>query len=201
MWSGMYDAVICTSYNISGKLFFKPALPEKPAGTEGGSESEIAGSLVQDFWTAIKYGGVPEFLGRFRNRGHRLIARWGEEILLKTSGNQKTWSSISGWEQWQWQRALESCQKWKPQTSLTGHVISWNLGPLHLSAALPYIAQTMQKGAAVVLLQEVLIRKGTTVKVRRELRQTFPKYECYITAGRHVDVGNDENDRTLAEDE
>ena len=29
-------------------------------------------------------------------------------------------------------------------------------------------------GAAVVLLQEVLIHKGTTVKVRRELRQMFP---------------------------
>jgi len=38
------------------------------------------------------------------------------------------------------------------------NVISWNLGPLHLSAALPYIAQTIQKRAAVVLLQEVLIR-------------------------------------------
>jgi len=36
----------------------------------------------------------------------------------------------------------------------------WNLGPLHLSAALPYIAQTMQKGTAVVLLQEILIRKA-----------------------------------------
>jgi len=47
-----------------------------------------------------------------------------------------------------------------------GNMISWNLGPLHLSVVLPYIAQTMQKGAAVVLLQEVLIRKGTTVKVR-----------------------------------
>jgi len=41
----------------------------------GGSGSEIAGSLVQDFWTAIEYGGVPEFLGRLRSRGHRLIAR------------------------------------------------------------------------------------------------------------------------------
>jgi len=105
-----------------------------------------------------------------------------------------------GWEQWQWQQALESCQKWKSQTSLTGNVISWNLGPLHLSAALPYIAQTMQKGAVVVLLQEVLIRKGRTVKVRRELRQMFPKYECSIAAGSHVDVGNDENDRTLTEE-
>jgi len=69
-------------------------------------------------------------------------------------------------------------------------MISWNLGPLHLSAALPYIAQTMQKGAAVVLLQEVLIRKGTTVKVRRELRKMFPMYECYIAAGSHVERDN-----------
>ena len=119
----------------------------------------------------LEYGGVPEFLGRLRNRGHRLIARWGEEILLETSGDQKTWRSISGLEQWQWRRALESCQKWKPQTSITGNMISWNLGPLHLSVALPYIEQTIQKGAAVVLLQEELTRKGTTVKVRRELRR------------------------------
>jgi len=28
----------------------------------------------------------------------------------------------------------------------------------------------------------------------------FPKYECYIAAGSHVNVGNNENDRTLAEE-
>ena len=60
--------------------------------------------------------------------------------------------------------------------------------------------QTMQKGAAVVLLQEVLIRKGTTVNVRRELRQMFLLYKCYIAAESHVDIGNDENDRTLFEE-
>ena len=107
------------------------------------------------------------------------------------------WSSISGWQQWQWQRALESCQKCKLQTSLTGNVFSWNLEPVHLSAALPYIAQTMQKEATVVLLHEAVIRKETTVRVRRDLRQIFPKYECYIAVGSHVDVGNDPNDRTL----
>ena len=58
----------------------------------------------------------------------------------------------------------------------------------------------MQKGAAVVLLQEELILKATTVKVRRELRQMFAMYKCYIAAGSHVDVGNDENDRTLVEE-
>ena len=196
----VHDTVICTSYTSLGKHFFKPALPEQPEGKVGGTESAIAGSLVRDFWTAIEYGEVSEFLGMLRNRGHRLIARWGEEILLGFSANQRTWNPISGWELWQWQQARKSCQKWKPQTSLTGNVISWNLGPLHLSTALPYIAQTMQKEAAVVLLQEVLIRKGTTVKVRRELRQMFPKYKCYIAAGSHVDVGNDENDRTLTEE-
>jgi len=58
----------------------------------------------------------------------------------------------------------------------------------------------MQKAASVVLLQEALLRKGTTVRVKQELRQMFPKYECYITAGSHVDVGNDENERTLTEE-
>ena len=57
----------------------------------------------------------------------------------------------------------------------------------------------MQKEATVVLLHEVVIRKETTVRVRRDLRQIFPKYECYIAVGSHVDVGNDESDRTLTE--
>jgi len=57
----------------------------------------------------------------------------------------------------------------------------------------------MQKGSAAVLLQEILIRKETIFKVRRELRQMFPKYrdECYIAAGSHMDVGNDDNDRMM----
>jgi len=58
----------------------------------------------------------------------------------------------------------------------------------------------MHKGAAVVLLQEVLIHKGTTFKVRRELIQMFPVYECYIAAGSHVDIGNDKNNRTLVQE-
>jgi len=68
-----HNTVKCTSYISSGKHFFKPALPEKPAVTVEGSESEIARSLVRDFWTAIEYGRVPELLVRLRNRGHRLI--------------------------------------------------------------------------------------------------------------------------------
>jgi len=62
----VHDTVICTSYIGSRKHFFKPALPEKPAGTVGGSESEISGSLVRDFWTAIEYGECQNY-SRLRN--------------------------------------------------------------------------------------------------------------------------------------
>jgi len=43
---------------------------------------------------------MPDFLIRLRNRGHRLIARWIEEIPLIASSKQRVWSSISVWEQW-----------------------------------------------------------------------------------------------------
>ena len=43
--------------------------------------------------------------------------------------------------------------------SATGNlnVISWNLGPLGIHAAQPYIAQTMRKKAAIVMLQKIRI--------------------------------------------
>jgi len=90
----VHDTVIHTCYVISGKLSFKPALSEKLTGTMGGGELEIAGSLVRDFWAAIEYGRVPEFLSRLRYRGHRLLSRWGEEISLEASGKQRMWSLI-----------------------------------------------------------------------------------------------------------
>jgi len=50
----------------------------------------------QDHWCeifgqlpAVKYGGIPEFLGRLKARGHALMAKWGQEILLEKNGKQK----------------------------------------------------------------------------------------------------------------
>jgi len=34
-----------------------------------------SGSLVRDFLSAVEYGGIPEFLGRLKARGHALIAK------------------------------------------------------------------------------------------------------------------------------
>jgi len=61
---------------------------------------------------------------------------------------------------------LELCQRWQPQTSATGDVISWNLGPLGIHAAQPYIAQAMRKKAAIVMLQEIWIPRGSKFRVQ-----------------------------------
>jgi len=34
-----------------------------------------SGSLVRDFWSAVEYSGIPEFLGRLKARGHALMAK------------------------------------------------------------------------------------------------------------------------------
>ena len=47
-----------------------------------------SGSLVRDSWSAVEYGGIPEFLGRLKARGHALMAKWVQDILL--GKNKKT---------------------------------------------------------------------------------------------------------------
>jgi len=89
------------------------------------------------FWSAVEYGCIPEFLSRLKARGCALMAKWGQDILLKKNGKQKDLSSLSSCMQWQWQWSLELCQKWQPQTSTTGNVNSWNLEPLGIHAAQP----------------------------------------------------------------
>jgi len=94
---------VSSEYSITHGLGNSVSSPERQGtgccqggNTVGGGELEIAASLVRDFWAAIEYGGVPEFLSRPRNRCHRLMTRWGEKIFLEASGNQRTWSSTLG---------------------------------------------------------------------------------------------------------
>jgi len=53
-----------------------------------------SGSLVRDFWSAVEYGDIPEFLGRLKARGHALMAKWGQDILLGKIGKQKRFQFI-----------------------------------------------------------------------------------------------------------
>ena len=67
-------------------------------------------------------------------------------------------------------------------------MISWNLGPLGIHAAQPYIAQAMRKKAAIVMLQEIRISRGSKFRVQRDFWRKYPDYECYIAAGSDVDL-------------
>ena len=58
----------------------------------------------------------------------------------------------------------------------------------------------MNKGAAVVILQEVLVHKGTKIRIQREFKHKFPEYDCYIAAGDRVDVRKDDNNVALTEE-
>jgi len=61
-----------------------------------------SGSLVRDFRSEVEYGGIPEFFGRLKARGHALMAKWGQDILLDKNGKQKDLSLLSSCMQWQW---------------------------------------------------------------------------------------------------
>jgi len=105
----------------------------------------------------------------------RTNGKMGQEVLLEKNGKQRDFSSLSSWMQWQWQWSLELCQRWQPQTSATGNVISWNLGPLGIHAAQPYIAQATRKKAAIIMLQEIRIPRGSKFRVQRDFRRKYPE--------------------------
>ena len=42
-----------------------------------------SGSLVRDFWSAVEYDGIPEFLSRLEAREHALMAKWGQDVWLE----------------------------------------------------------------------------------------------------------------------
>jgi len=116
------------------------------------------------------------------------MTKWGQDILLGKIGKQQDFSSISSCMQWQWQWSLELCQRWQPQTSATGNVISWNLGPLGMHATQPYIAQAMRMKAVIVMLQVIRIPRGSKFRVQRDFRRKYPEYECYIAVGSDIDL-------------
>jgi len=47
-----------------------------------------SGSLVREFWSAVEYGGILEFLGRLKAQGHAPMAKLGQDILLQKKGKQ-----------------------------------------------------------------------------------------------------------------
>jgi L-rhamnose isomerase len=46
----------------------------------------------------------------------------------------------------------------------------------------------MRKKAAIVMLQEIWIPRGSKFRVQRDFRRKYPEYECYTAAGSDVDL-------------
>jgi len=53
-----------------------------------------SGSLLQDFWSAVEYVSIPEFFGRLKARGYALMAKWGQDVLLKKKWKTKRFQFI-----------------------------------------------------------------------------------------------------------
>jgi len=75
------DTIIYKTRTKVGDCLFKLVPEERLPGQLGGA-SGIAGVLVHEFWAALDRREMPHFLEKLKRRGHRLIARWGEEMLL-----------------------------------------------------------------------------------------------------------------------
>jgi len=121
----------------------------------------------------VEYSDIPEFLSRPQSPRARTNGEMGSRELTEKNGEQKDLTSLSSCIQWQWQWSLELCQRWQPQTSATGNVISWNLGPLGIHAVQPYVTQAMRKKAAIVMLQEIRIPGGSKFRVQRDFRRKY----------------------------
>jgi hypothetical protein len=100
-----------------------------------------AAKRVSEFWQSEERSSVPEFLQSLREQGKIGLANYGESIH---STHHVAW-----WLQW-----LEWDSLWI-NTPQRGDVLTWNIGPQAVDLSIHQIAQTLSKGAAVVMLQEV----------------------------------------------
>jgi hypothetical protein len=128
-----------------------------------------AAKRMSEFWQAEESSRVPEFLQDLREQGKIGLANYGENIH---STHHVAW-----WLQWlEW----ESLWTNTPQRS---DVITWNIGPQAVDLSIHLVAQTLSKGAAVVMLQEVSFHPGE--------RKANKKYSGKDRAGILVRHGNE----------
>jgi len=71
------------------------------------------------------------------------MAKWVQDILLGKNKKTDGFQIIFKLDAVAVAMVVGIVSRWQPQTSASGNVISWNLGPLGTHAAQPYIAQAM----------------------------------------------------------
>ena len=134
---------------------------------------------MSEFWQAEEHSRVPEFLQELLEQGKIGLANHGESIH---STPHAAW-----WLQW-----LEWESLWT-NTPQRGDVITWNIGPQGVDLSIPQIAQTLSKGAAVVMLQEVSFHPGERRRIKSILKKIGPEYWCVMETSQRVRAGQEEN--------
>jgi hypothetical protein len=134
-----------------------------------------AAKRVSEFWHAEEHSSVPEFLQGLLKIG---LANYGEGIH---STHHVAW-----WLQW-----LEWESLWT-NTPLRGDVLTWNIGPQGVDLSIHQIAQTLSKGAAVVMLQEVSFHPGERRRIKSILKTIGPEYWCVMETSQRVRAGQEE---------
>ena len=70
-----------------------------------------SGLLLRDVWSAVEYGGISGFLGRLKARGHKLMGKWGQEILLKNKKISVHYHGCSGSGNGRWNCVKDGSRK------------------------------------------------------------------------------------------
>ena len=71
-------------------------------------------------------------------------------------------------------------------------VITWNIGPQGVDLSFPLIAQTLSKGAAVVMFQEVSFHPEERRRVKGILKKIGSDYWCVMESSQRVSAGRED---------
>jgi len=137
-----------------------------------------AAEQVSAFWQAQEQSTMTHYLQELREQGKIRLANWGEQLdfVLETE-----W-----WLQW-----LEWESLWATK-NFPSDVVTWNIGPQGVDLSIPQIAQTLSKGSAIVMFQEVSFHPGERRRIKNILKKMEPEYWCSMETSQRVRVGQEE---------
>ena len=146
---------------------------------------EIARAQAQlDLQRAREQGTVQEYMQTLRQRGYVGLANAGLTILEASSKSMREQDrcqhqdQVSVWIAW-----LDWAVRFV-RPSWEANVTTWNLGPLGYEYSRDLLQQLLQKGQAVVMVQEMRFPLGARQRVKNELKHLHPEYHCLLEAGK-----------------
>jgi hypothetical protein len=137
-----------------------------------------AAERVSEYWHAEQQSQGADFLHKLRDQGKVGLANRREKICANYE--------VAWWLQWlEWESLWECCP-------LQSDVITWNIGPQGVDLSFPLIAQTLSKGAAVVMFQEVSFHPEERRRVKGILKTIGSDYWCVMESSQRVRAGQED---------